>query len=51
MDKIVTLCHQGVRSASTQSILISVGFLDVKNMTGGIDAYSIMADPTLPRYR
>ncbi len=50
-DEIVTVCHHGVRSASAQSLLIDAGFLDVKNMTGGIDAYSTTADPTIPRYR
>jgi rhodanese-related sulfurtransferase len=51
LDEIVTVCHHGIRSASAQSILIEAGFLDVKNMTGGIDAYSLTADPTIPRYR
>jgi adenylyltransferase/sulfurtransferase len=50
-DEVITLCHHGVRSASAQSILINAGFLDVKNMTGGIDAYSTTADATIPRYR
>ncbi|MEK7702838.1 MAG: rhodanese-like domain-containing protein [Nitrospirota bacterium] len=51
LDEIVTVCHHGMRSASAQSFLIDAGFLDVKNMMGGIDAYSTTADPTIPRYR
>jgi len=50
-DEIITLCHHGMRSASAQAFLIQSGFLDVKNMTGGIDAYSLLADTTIPRYR
>ena len=50
-DEIVTLCHHGMRSASAQAFLIQSGFTNVKNMTGGIDAYSLTADPTIPRYR
>jgi rhodanese-related sulfurtransferase len=50
-DEIVTLCHHGMRSASAQAFLLNAGFVDVKNMTGGIDAYSTTADPTIPRYR
>ena len=50
-DEIVTLCHHGMRSASAQAFLIQSGFSDVKNMTGGIDAYSLSVDPTIPRYR
>jgi adenylyltransferase/sulfurtransferase len=50
-DEIITFCHHGMRSASAQAFLLNAGFLDVKNMTGGIDAYSVMADPTIPRYR
>ncbi len=50
-DNIVTLCHHGGRSASAQAFLLQSGFSNVKNMTGGIDAYSLTADATIPRYR
>ena len=50
-EEIITLCHHGMRSASAQSFLMQSGFLNVKNMTGGIDAYSLTADPSIPRYR
>ena len=49
--EIVTICHHGVRSLTALNILIKNGFANVKNLTGGIDAYSRMADPTIPRYR
>ena len=33
---IVVLCRSGVRSAMAQQMLIQAGFLNVKNLSGGI---------------
>jgi rhodanese-related sulfurtransferase len=30
--------------------LRNIGFSNVKNIIGGIDAYSLSVDPSLPRY-
>jgi rhodanese-related sulfurtransferase len=49
--EIITLCHHGIRSQTALALLMRAGFKNVKNLTGGIDAYSITADPTIPRYR
>lgn len=49
--EIITICHHGVRSLTALNILIRNGFANVKNLTGGIDAYSRVADPGIPRYR
>ncbi len=46
----LVLCHHGVRSAQMCQWLISQGFTNVKNITGGIDAYSILVDPCVPQY-
>ncbi len=47
----LVLCHHGVRSRSVAEFLVSrAGFTDVSNITGGIDAYSLRADKTVPRY-
>ncbi|MBW4649508.1 MAG: rhodanese-related sulfurtransferase [Kastovskya adunca ATA6-11-RM4] len=46
----LVLCHHGVRSAQMCQWLISQGFSNVKNITGGIDAYSWQVDPTVPQY-
>lgn len=46
----VVMCHHGVRSAQMCHWLINQGFSQVKNLTGGIDAYSTAVDPTVPRY-
>lgn len=50
-QEIVTVCHHGVRSLTALGILVKNGFTKVKNLTGGIDAYSMTADPNIPRYR
>ena len=49
--EIVTICHHGVRSMSALGFLLRNGFTGVKNLTGGIDAYSATADPSIPRYK
>lgn len=46
----LVLCHHGVRSAQMCQWLTSQGFTNVKNITGGIDAYSISVDPSVPQY-
>ncbi|MBD2594659.1 rhodanese-related sulfurtransferase [Nostoc sp. MBR 210] len=44
------LCHHGVRSAQMCQWLIAQGFTNVKNITGGIAAYSQLVDPAIPQY-
>lgn len=46
----IVMCHHGVRSARVCQWLLSQGFTNVKNLSGGIDAYSIQVDPSIPRY-
>jgi rhodanese-related sulfurtransferase len=49
--KTIVLCHHGVRSMNAAMFLVGEkGFADVWNVTGGIDAYSAGADPSVPRY-
>lgn len=48
--EILCLCHHGGRSAMAQHFLLSHGFKDVKNVPGGIHAYAVQIDPTLPTY-
>ncbi len=49
-EEIVVYCHHGVRSASVQNYLRHHGFECVRNLTGGIEAYAVRADPGMPRY-
>lgn len=50
-DEIVALCHRGMRSADAVGFLLQQGFSNVKNLIGGIDAWSLEIDPEVPRYR
>jgi len=46
----LVLCHHGVRSAQMCQWLMAQGFTNVKNIAGGIDAYSKLIDPSIPQY-
>ena len=47
---IVVHCHHGGRSLRVTHWLREQGFANVQNMTGGIDAWSQLIDPKVPRY-
>lgn len=47
---ILVLCHHGIRSFQVGHWLRTQGFEDVSNVRGGIDAWSLEIDPTIPRY-
>jgi len=47
---IVCICHHGARSAQVALFLQHRGFEQVYNLAGGIDAWAIEVDPTIPRY-
>lgn len=49
-QETIVLCHHGVRSAQMCQWLHQQGFTHLKNVTGGIDAYAVVVDPTIPRY-
>lgn len=44
------LCHHGMRSTQMCQWLLNQGFTQVKNISGGIDAYSGFVDRSIPRY-
>ncbi len=44
------LCHHGMRSLQVATYLAQHGFGDVVNLQGGIDAWSQLVDPSVPRY-
>ncbi len=46
----VVMCHHGGRSAMACEILQGLGFNDVKNLDGGIDAWSLVVDSSIARY-
>lgn len=47
---IACLCHHGARSMRVAQFLVQQGFAQVANISGGIDAWSLQRDPTVPRY-
>lgn len=49
-DDIVVFCHHGGRSQSVAAYLKEQGFARVRNLSGGIEAWSLEVDPTVPRY-
>ncbi len=49
--EIIAYCHHGMRSADAMQFLLQQGFPVVKNLVGGIDAWSVQVDPAVPRYR
>jgi adenylyltransferase/sulfurtransferase len=48
--EIVAHCRSGVRSAKAVDFLRQAGFRKVKNLKGGILAWSDKVDPSLPKY-
>ena len=47
---VVVYCHHGIRSLSGAALLESAGFKNVASLSGGIDAWSLQIDPSVPRY-
>ncbi len=47
---LVVHCHHGGRSAKVVAWLRQNGFANASNLTGGIDAWSLNIDSTVPRY-
>lgn len=47
---VVVYCHHGVRSLSGAAILEMNGFPEAFSLWGGIEAWSQLIDPKVPRY-
>lgn len=47
---IITICHHGVRSLAVVDWLRRQGVENCQSMAGGTDLWSVLVDPTLPRY-
>lgn len=45
----IVLCHHGIRSAQVCQFLLKKNFNDLRNVTGGINAYCKI-DPSVPEY-
>jgi rhodanese-related sulfurtransferase len=49
-ERLVVLCHHGMRSMNVTVWLRNQGFEQVQSLRGGIDAWSVDVDPTVPHY-
>jgi rhodanese-related sulfurtransferase len=49
-EEILLYCHHGIRSLHAAMTLTARGFSRVMHLRGGLDAYSLRADPGVPRY-
>jgi rhodanese-related sulfurtransferase len=47
---IVFQCHHGVRSQHAAEYFRRAGFRNLYNLRGGIDAWSLLVDTSVPRY-
>lgn len=47
---LAVICHFGIRSMDAAAYLSDQGFTDVTALEGGLEAWSLKADPTFPRY-
>ena len=50
-EEIAVYCHHGERAYIGAQILLESGFKKVYHLTGGIDAWTQVVDPRVPRYR
>ena len=49
-SEIIAYCHHGMRSGDATGFLLQQGFSNVRNLIGGIDAWSLQIDGKIPRY-
>lgn len=49
-DALVVHCHHGGRSEKAVRMLLERGFERAENLDGGIEAWSLTVDPSVPRY-
>jgi monothiol glutaredoxin len=47
---LVFQCHHGIRSQAAAEYCVEKGFRNVYNVVGGIDAWSLTVDRSVPRY-
>ena len=47
---LIVFCHHGVRSLHVADWLRRQGVLACQSMAGGIDAWSVLVDPSVPQY-
>jgi rhodanese-related sulfurtransferase len=48
--EIVCICHHGARSMQVAAFLERTGFGKTFNLTGGVHAWALQVDPSMPKY-
>ncbi len=48
--EVVVICHHGIRSRQVALYLERLGFANVINLEGGVEAWAREVDPAMPRY-
>jgi rhodanese-related sulfurtransferase len=49
-QELLLYCHHGIRSLHAAMYLAAHGFARVMHLRGGLDAYCLQADSSIPRY-
>ena len=49
-EEILVYCHHGISSLHAVIYLTKMSFRHIIYLRGGLDAYSLRADPSIPRY-
>jgi len=49
-SEIVCICHHGARSMQVAAFLERQGFEKVTNLTGGVHAWAVQVDGSMPTY-
>lgn len=47
---VVFVCHHGRRSSAVCRALVAEGFTAVHDLVGGVEAWRLEVDPTMPAY-
>ena len=47
---VIVYCHHGARSLRVAAALRALGFTNTRSLAGGIDAWSVSVEPSVPRY-
>lgn len=50
LGPLIVYCHHGIRSRNVAEWLAERGLTGILNLRGGIDAWSLEADPSVRRY-
>jgi len=48
--QIIVICHHGIRSRQVALYLEHMGYSDVINLQGGVEAWARDVDPSMPTY-